>query len=99
MEDRQEKARRRHAWKGESDETLNGIPGAAVWGKQGLVHAQPLRVDFSAVARGAQPGEVTFALQVGELGGLFDRGLADGQERRLMHRARLRVEEMERHPD
>jgi hypothetical protein len=98
MEERQEKARRRHAWKGESDEAMNGIPGAAVWGKQALANAEPLRVQWSAISRGLQPGEVTFAMQVGELGGLFDSNLADGSERRLVHRARLRVEEMERHP-
>jgi hypothetical protein len=98
MEERQSKARRRHGWKGESDDAVSGLPGAAVWGKQALANAQPLRVECSAVARGANAGELTFALQVGELGGLFDRALADGTERRLMHRARLRVEEMDRHP-
>ena len=98
MEERQEKARRRHGWKGDSDELVGGMPGAAVWGKQGLVHVDPLRVECSAVARGPQPGEVTFALQIGDVGGLFDSNTADGNERRLMHRVRLRVEEMERHP-
>lgn len=99
IEERREKARRRHGWKGESDEAVNGIPGAAVWGKQALANAEPLRVECSAVTRGMRPGELTFAVQVGDVGGVFERDLAAGEERRLVHRAGLRVEEMERHPE
>ena len=98
MEERQEQARRRHGWKGESDELIAGIPGAAVWGKQGLANAGPLQVSCSAIARGPGADEVSFALQVGQLGGLFDRNLADGDERRLVHRAGMHVAEMDRHP-
>src|SRR6185436_5255386 len=68
MEARQEKARRRHAWKGDDSEGMGGMPGAVVWGKQAMVRVEPLRVECSAVARGPTPGEVTFALQVGDVG-------------------------------
>lgn len=99
MEERQEAARRRHGWKTESDERVSGMPGAAVWGKQAIAYAEPLQVECSAVTRGPQPRELTFAVRVGELGGLFDTSLADENERRLLHRARLRVEELDRHPE
>lgn len=98
MEERMEKARRRHGWKGDSDERVSNLPGAAVWGKQALANAETVRVECSAIARGPNADEVTFALRLGELGGVFDSALADGNERRLMHRAQLRVEEMDRHP-
>lgn len=98
VEERREKARRRHAWKTEGDERPDGVPGAAIWGKQ-AADSTPLRVEYSAIARGIRAGEVTFALQIGDVGGVFERDLAGGEERRLVHRANLRVEEMERHPD
>lgn len=98
MTERQEQARRRHGWKGESDERI-GIPGAGVWGKQALANAEAMRAECCAIARGPNDGEVTFALRLGEIGGVFDSNLTDGNERRLMHRAQLRVEEMDRHPE
>lgn len=99
LEERHDAARRRHAWKAESDERVAGMPGAAVWGKQAIVYAEPVRVQWSSVTRGAGAGEVTFALQIGDLGGLFDCSVGSENERRLLHRQHLQVDDMERHPE
>lgn len=99
MEERQAAARQRHGWKAESDDRVSGMPGAAVWGKQAIAHTEQARLEWSAVTRGAGPGEVTFAIKIGELGGLFENSLGADNERRLLHRQHLQIDDMERHPD
>jgi hypothetical protein len=98
MEERHSAARQRHGWKAESDERVSGMPGAAVWGKQAIAHSEATRVEWTAVTRGPAAREITFALRVGDLGGLFENSLGEENERRLLHRQHLQVDDMERHP-
>jgi hypothetical protein len=99
IEERQAAARQRHAWKTESDERVAGLPGAAVWGKQAIAHGDVSRVEWSAVTRGPTSREVTFAIRVGDVGGLFENTVTGDDERRLLHRQHLHVDDMERHPE
>ncbi len=99
MEERHASARRRHGWKSESDERVAGMPDAAVWGKQAIAHAAPVRVECSAITRGSTSGALTFAMRIGDLGGLFENSARLDEERRLLHRPHLQVDDMERHAE
>jgi hypothetical protein len=62
-----------------------GLPGA-----QTPTVEDTFRVEFSCVARGVEAGEVCYGLDVGDVRGLFQYGMDDGFEQRVLHGPKYR---------
>ena len=93
-EDRQARQQQAHGWKdrgGLWGEFGTGMP----FGLGGSPSA-PRRIRFGSVARGAQPGELSYLVDFGHMTGLFQQELADRAERRLFHRNDFPARELTR---
>ncbi|MEQ9411223.1 MAG: hypothetical protein RIK87_26150 [Fuerstiella sp.] len=87
-----------NSWKGRSGVWGNmGMepPGMAPW-----EDVDPRRnIRFATVAKGENPGEIYYVLDMGAVGGLFRYDLDEGEETRLMHRQGFTAKDISRHPE
>jgi len=90
--------REKNEWKTRS-QTGQLMSGGAPWGDRNLVEAETRRIHISAVTRGARPGELLYALDTDQVGGLFVYDVAQRHEQRLYHNHRFRARHLSRHPE
>lgn len=97
--ERQTRSQELHGWKGRS----------GVWGSMGVAPPEfsqwenagnngRLPIAIRSVARGNAPDQIAYVLAVGPMGGLFEYDLAEGTERRLMHRDGFQARDLVKHP-
>ena len=96
--ERRQRSQQLHGWKNRS----------GVWGQMGMAPPAmsqwedalppPRPIRFCALARGQKADELLYALDCGEVGGLFQFDLASGYEMRLMHREGFITGDLSRHP-
>jgi hypothetical protein len=94
--ERDEKARRRHGWKGGADQG-DFLPRNMIWGKQ-MAANRSGTLQFSAVSAGALPDQIFYTLSGAEIGGIFEIDAAGTTERRILHGADFQVRNIKRHP-
>lgn len=85
--DRLERSRERHAWK---QGTAFGVHAMGRM-REGVESALPLQ---ATSVQFAPNGRVIYFLRDHAMGGLFDQDLADGSERRLLHRQNLLLDDL-----
>lgn len=85
--DRLERSRERHAWK---QGTAFGVHAMGRM-REGVETALPLQ---ATSVQFAPSGRVIYFLRDHAMGGLFDQDLADGSERRLLHRQNLLLDDL-----
>lgn len=90
--------REKNEWKNKS-QTGQMMSGGAPWGDRNLVEAETRRIHISGVTRGARPGELLYALDTDQVGGLFTYDIAQRHEQRLYHNHRFRARHLSRHPE
>lgn len=90
--------REKNEWKTRS-QTGQLMAGGTPWGDRNLTEAETRRIHISAVTRGSRPGELLYALDTDQVGGLFTYDVAQRQERRLYHNHRFRARHLSRHPE
>ncbi len=93
--DEQTRIRERHEWKARTDP--GRMMGGAMWPNTPDAGARPIRISSAAPA--FQAGEWLYALDMGEVGGLFIHEAAERAERRLFHHHRLHLRHLAAHPD
>lgn len=79
----------RNAWKTRGSSALFQR-GAAPWGAPKFDPTR-IRIRLDGICGGRKPGEILYALQTDDVGGLFARDAATGEEKRLFHSASLHV--------
>lgn len=89
--------RQKNEWKTRS-ETGRLMAGSAAWAEQ-LTGGETRRVHISAVTTGSRPGELLYALDMDQVGGLFRYDVADRHEQRLYHGHVFRARHVSRHPE
>jgi hypothetical protein len=90
--------REKNEWKNRS-QTGQMMSGGAPWGDRNLVGAETRRIHISGVTRGGRPGELLYALDTDQVGGLFTYDIAQRHEQRLYHNHRFRARHLSRHPE
>ncbi|MCC2657992.1 MAG: hypothetical protein K0Q76_3100 [Panacagrimonas sp.] len=91
--DRLERSRRQHGWK---EGTSFGAAFSRGGPRGGTAAAQPIQatsIHFSG------PERVLYFLRDDNVGGLFEQNLADGSERRVVHKQHLSFEDLRLSPD
>lgn len=96
MFDRAVESHRLRAWKTKG--RGNGfLRGGMLWGQEDF-DPRVMRVRISAATRAAGPGELLYALDSGDVGGLFVVHWETKRERRLFHREDYAARDLARHP-
>lgn len=90
--------REKNEWKTRS-QTGQLMAGGAPWGDRNLIEGETRRIHISGITRGSRPGELLYALDTDQVGGLFLYDVAERRERRLYHNHRFRARHLSRHPE
>lgn len=90
--DRAERSRERNAWK---EGTAFNV---RAYGRGMAEVADDVGIRSSSAALTAD-GRVLYFLRDGRMGGLFEQDLANGREKRLLHRQNLLLDDLRLHPD
>jgi hypothetical protein len=80
---------RRHAWKSQG-RGATFLSGAALWGADRNDPMQ-MRIDITGVCRGADDGELFYALQSPDISGVLRRAAASSVEMRILHTSDFQV--------
>jgi hypothetical protein len=99
--ERGERSRQRNDWKTKGAGSAftgmgMGIGGRALWG-MGDTRPDLRRVRITGITSGAQTGELVYALDTDNVGGLFLYNTAEKHEKRLFHRNDFRCRDLSRH--
>lgn len=99
MLDRAERGRQRNEWKGGGGMAWNlNAAGRGPWNMQGFAPADIRHVRFTGVAPGREAGQLLYALDTTNVGGLFEYNTGEQLERRIYHRNQFRSSGLDRHP-
>lgn len=90
--------REKNEWKTRS-QTGQLMAGGTPWGDRNLIEGETRRIHISGVTRGERPGELLYALDTDQVGGLFVYDIQERRERRLYHNHRFRARHLSRHPE
>lgn len=94
--DRSQRSRQRSDWKTKGDG--GGFMAAQLlWGMRGN-QAELRQIRMTGITAGPRPGEIVYALDMHNVGGVFVYETATGYERRLFHRNEFRATDLHRHP-
>jgi hypothetical protein len=96
IEDRRASERERRGYRAQGMMWNLGQPPEVSQMMEGMPVLRVLR--FTSVTGGPRPQELYYALQTETIGGLFHFNLADGYERRLVHRQQLELRDLARCP-
>lgn len=88
--------RKKQAWK-EQGAGARFMRGGPLWGDDMDLDAVP--VAFTGIAPGHEPGTLLYSVSTGVVGGVFCLDLESGEERRLIHSAEHRIEQLTTSPD
>lgn len=86
----------KRAWKVANRNSMF-LTGGALWNVADA-NAALVPVRITAVTRGREPGQLLFALDTGGVGGLFEYAWARDDERRLLHKERFSIRDLDRNP-
>ncbi len=97
--DRNAQNRERNQWKGRGTPG-NPFSGGMVWGGAARDNQMDaLRpINITGITRGTQDGELIYALDTGQVGGLFSYDTHTDFESRLFHKNEFRAHDLARHP-
>jgi dipeptidyl aminopeptidase/acylaminoacyl peptidase len=94
--DRSQRSRQRSDWKVKGD-GANFMAGQLLWGTRGS-EAELRQIRMTGITAGANAGEIVYALDMHNVGGVFVYETATGYERRLFHRNEFKATDLRRHP-
>lgn len=89
--------RQKNEWKTRSM-TGQIMSGGGMFGQR-MIEGETRRIHISGVTRGRRPGELLYALDTDQTGGLFVYDIAGKQEQRLYHDHRFVAQHLARQPD
>ncbi len=88
----------RNAWKTQG-RGAQFMTGGMLWGQQNRGDASMMRIAISGISRGCNDGELLYALDTDEIGGIFALRNYGADEQRLFHSADYRVRQLNASPN
>ena len=89
--------REKSEWKTKG-QTGGFMSGGALWGAGDEGDPANRRIHISGITQGRRDGELLYALDTDQVGGLFVYDVGERTERRLFHNHRFRARHLSRHP-
>jgi hypothetical protein len=98
IERREQQSAEKNSWLRGGGDASPMFSRGALWGQRGQGGGPSLRPRIVAVAGGERPGSMVYALWTGVVGAMLDFDFAENYERRVFHRERFHVAELDRNP-
>jgi hypothetical protein len=94
LRDRATQIHDRNAWKTQGS-GARFMSGGLLWGAQNRVDPAAIPILITGISRGCAPGELLYALETSEIGGIFRLRNQAMEEQRLLHTADFRMSRLQ----